>query len=247
MRFKQPIWFDLLPSTNSYLRQMLEKDPSLSDGTVIAARSQVQGRGRSGRSWENFPNQNLTFSWLLKTDVEISNLPTLPLVVGMAVANVLKKLNLPCRVKWPNDVLVGGKKICGILAEYIRLPAEDLTAAIVGVGLNVNIDQVSAEKIDRPATSIFIETGQKMDVENVLGLLLDELSAWIEKWKDGGFSAIREEWIDLCDNIGTEISVLTADGKTQTGIFEDIGQNGQVLLRAGNLLKEIWAGDIFPA
>jgi len=136
-----------------------------------------------------------------------------------------------------NDVLVGGKKICGILSEGIS------GGVIVGIGLNVNME--GSDHIDQPATSILMETGKRLGVEGLLEKLLPTLSIRLEKWKEGGFAALRTEWEKRVPNIGQSVTVRDA-GAEKTGLLSGFGDDGELLLRdeSGTLIS-VWVGDLF--
>ena len=134
MKFGPVIWFDSLGSTNVHLRRMLSEDTSLRSGMVIAARQQREGRGRGERKWVSTAGKDLTFSFFLRAEVEPASIASLALVAGLGVAEALEKVGVRGRLKWPNDVLVGGRKICGILSEHTGADSGGLAGAIVGVG-----------------------------------------------------------------------------------------------------------------
>ena len=117
MRFQKPQWYDELPSTNTTLVEWLREGRDLPDGFVLAARFQTAGRGRYERQWLARPGRNLTFSALLRSDVSPLRFLSLPQAAALGVVAYLEENGLAAQTKWPNDVLVGGRKVCGILAE----------------------------------------------------------------------------------------------------------------------------------
>ncbi len=245
MKFGPVIWFDSLGSTNVHLRRMLSEDASLRSGTVIAARQQTEGRGRGERSWVSTAGKDLTFSFFLRAEVEPASLSSLPLVAGLGVAEALEKVGVRGRLKWPNDVLVGGRKICGILSEHTGADSGGSAGAIVGVGVNVNMNEAESARIDAPATSVFIETGRCVEVDYVLELILEGLGSWIERWERGGFAAVRNDWLAASDDVGRAIKVMEVGGGSRSGTFAGVGEMGELLLRdAGGREHRIWAGDV---
>lgn len=245
MKFGPVIWFDSLGSTNVHLRKMLSEDASLRSGMVIAARQQREGRGRGERKWVSTAGKDLTFSFFLRVEVEPASIASLALVAGLGVAEVLEKVGVRGRLKWPNDVLVGGRKICGILSEYTGADSGGLAGAIVGVGVNVNMNEAESAEIDAPATSVFIETGRCVEVDYVLELILERLGGWIERWERGGFAAVRDDWLAVSDDVGRAIKVVEVGGGSRSGTFAGVGEMGELLLKdSGGGEHKIWAGDV---
>ena len=158
------------------------------------------------------------------------------MAAAVAVAELLEAEGLNPSLKWPNDVLVNGRKICGILSEGIP------GGVIIGIGLNVNMK--SADHIDQPATSVLIETGRRCDVDTLLDKLLKQLSPRIDEWAQGGFPKIRKNWEGKIKTLGKPVSVR--DGAAvRTGILAGFGEAGELLLREHDgSVSAIWAGDL---
>ena len=229
-------WYARLPSTNTFLKERLAVESNLPSGTVVAAREQTQGRGRLDREWFSSVGANLTFSILLRGKFNPRQLPSASMAAAVAVAELLETEGLKPSLKWPNDVLVNGKKICGILSEGIA------DGVIIGIGLNVNMQ--NAEHIDQPATSVLIETGKRRDIDELLGKLLKRLSVRLDEWAAGGFSKVRKNWEAKAQNIGETVAVRDG-GTAHKGVLAGFGPDGELLLRAddGTVLS-IWAGDL---
>lgn len=233
MRFQKPQWYDELPSTNTTLVQWLRAGRNLPAGFVLAARSQTAGRGRYERRWLARAGRNLTFSVLVRSDASPLQFLSLPQAAALGVAAYLEENGLVAQTKWPNDVLVGGRKICGILAERC-------TGVVLGIGLNVNMDADEAASIAQPATSLRIETGAEREVEGALDELLAHLQVWIECWEKGGFAALGEAWESRCANLGQYVAV-----GGHTGVVLGFGPAGQLLLREDDgTRREVWTGDV---
>ena len=228
-------WHDRLPSTNTFLKERLALEPERPSGTLVAAREQTRGRGRRDRPWLAAANENLTFSLLLRGEVEPRKLPAAAMAAAVAVAELLIAEGVQAALKWPNDVLVGGKKICGILSEGIP------DGIIIGIGLNVNME--SAEHIDQPATSLLIETGRRRSIDELLEKLLPFLSARLGEWEQGGFSRVRKSWEANVPNLGKTVSVRDG-GQTRTGILRGFGNDGELLLEEDGTISSVWAGDL---
>ena len=244
MNFLTPEWHDQLASTNTHLLQSLSKGERLSSGFVIVAREQTAGRGRYQRQWIARANENLTFSFLLITKAAFSQLTSLPIAIALGVSDALKTYRISTRTKWPNDVLIDGAKICGMLLERSDQKQPDGTAIVVGIGLNLNMDATTAALIDRPVTSMRLETGCEYDLEQVLAQVLSSTAPWIDRWENGGFTALRTAWEHRCVYLGEQISVGEGDD-VKTGVLEGFGDCGQLLLRGSDgRVREIWAGDV---
>ncbi|QHI70400.1 biotin--[acetyl-CoA-carboxylase] ligase [Tichowtungia aerotolerans] len=229
-------WYDRLPSTNTFLKELLEVDSQLPSGTVVATREQTHGRGRRGRSWLASANENLTFSFLLLGSCEPQKLPAAAMAAAVAVAELLTQEGISADLKWPNDVLVNGRKICGILSEGVP------GGIIVGIGLNVNMQ--NAGHIDQPATSMLIESGSRHSLDELLEKLLPILSGRLDEWAQGGFSRVRKKWEAHVPNIGKMISVRDGDAFRE-GLLAGFGENGELLLQdQSGTVSPVWAGDV---
>lgn len=234
-------WHDRLGSTNAYMKECFIQHSNIPNGMVIAAREQTAGRGRSDRKWLTSPNSNLCFSLHIETDCELIAVPSLTMAAALGVNDYLNSLRIPSAPKWPNDVLVGSKKICGILSE--RISRNGTSGIIIGIGLNVNMSSEEAGAIDRPATSILIESGQGAELQITLEKLLPQLDYWINEWKQGGFSAIRNSWTEKAGPIGKTLSVHDGDVR-KTGTLAGFGEFGELLLQTESGLERVWSGDV---
>lgn len=244
MTFLSPEWRDRVRSTNTCLLQRLSNGDVLPSGYVLAAREQTAGRGRYRRHWIARANENLTFSFLLITKAAFPQLASLPIALALGVADMLEIHGIDAQTKWPNDVLVNGAKICGVLLERSDQKHPDGAAIVIGIGLNVNMDATAAARIDRPVTSTRLETGRECDLETALAQVLSTIAPWIDRWKRGGFAALRTAWERRCVYLGERISVGEGED-AKTGTLEGFGDHGQLLLRATSGRRhEIWAGDV---
>ncbi len=234
-------WFDRLPSTNAYMKETLTRLTTPANGTVFATRDQTAGRGRSDRSWNSEPDTNLCFSLFVETDCALIDVPSLTMAAALGVTDFLNGFNIPASPKWPNDVLVGSAKICGILSERIESPSN--TGIIVGIGLNVNMSSAEAAAIDRPATSMLIECGRAGDLGRTLENLLPYLDHWLAEWKSGGFSSLRKTWTEKAGPIGRPLKVHDGD-LYKEGTLAGFGTHGELLLQTVRGLETIWSGDV---
>jgi BirA family biotin operon repressor/biotin-[acetyl-CoA-carboxylase] ligase len=242
-------WFDRLASTNQMMRERFFAGAGMTDGAIVAAREQTAGRGRQDRKWISAAGQNLCFSLFIATDAELSAVPSLTMAAALAVNDLLRGMDIRSAPKWPNDVMVEDRKICGILAE--RLERADAAAPmaapargmVVGIGLNVNMSSEDARAIDRPVTSILIESGRAADIGRMLTALCDPLAYWIGEWEKGGFAALREPWMEKAGPVGRPLTVHDGDIR-KSGILAGFGRHGELLLETANGIETIWSGDV---
>lgn len=243
-------WFDRLASTNAAMRDRFFKGLDLRHGQIIAAHEQTAGRGRQTRQWISTPDGNLCFSLFIETGVALEAVPSLTMAAALAVNDLLRGMGLRSAPKWPNDVLVNDKKICGILSErvvrndaFAPSSTAPVSGVIVGIGLNVNMSSEEAGAIDRPATSILIESGQAVDIPNTLKALFRPMEFWIGEWERGGFSRFREIWSEKAGPIGKPLTVH--DGDTLiSGTLAGFGEHGELILQTEHGLETIWSGDV---
>ena len=205
------------------------------DGTVVVARSQTAGRGRRGRRWEDEPGASLLVSLVVRSRLPMARWPLLSYAAALAVADMLGEVaGLPVRLKWPNDVLVGGRKIAGILLES----RTTLAAVMVGVGVNLNQCRFPPALALR-ATSVALETERAVDGDTALAVLLRAFDAWRGRLEREGFGPLRERWLALSDTIGRRISVDGVHGEAV-----DLDGDGALLVRDDGGLRRLLAGEI---
>ncbi len=236
-------WHDSLPSTNTYLVAALKETPKLPSGTVVVAREQHAGRGRQHRPWLTPPNQNLTFSFVWRETMPEQYVPAMAQALSVGIAQFLQGYGLTPTIKWPNDLLVEGKKIGGILCERVNLRDSSQVAVVAGIGLNVNLDAVTAAKIDQPATSILLETGLTGELPTVLDELLEQLVAPLHAWSQRGFPGIRADYEAFGWARGSAIRVR--DGESYlSGNHGGYNEDGALVLKVDGGEKICYSGDI---
>jgi BirA family transcriptional regulator, biotin operon repressor / biotin---[acetyl-CoA-carboxylase] ligase len=229
-------------STNDEAKRRAEEGAQ--GGLVITAREQVRGRGRYGRSWASPPG-NLYASVLLRPDCPMGRSAQLSLVAGLALADALKRLGpsgLQVRLKWPNDVLIGGAKVAGLLLEGAARPDGSAGWVIVGSGVNV----ASCPKgTPYPATCLAQERFAELAPFAVLRPYLFALADGLERWQSSGFEPVRKAWLERCMGLGGEIR-LRLEREEISGRFVDLSETGALLLeQAGGRRRTIAAGDVF--
>jgi len=232
------IYSDEVESTNSTLLSSKEFGQN---GTVLLAEHQTKGRGRKERIWISNSGQNLTFSILLKEDFKEKKINLINLGSSLAVAQALENLfQLNVELKWPNDVLVDKKKISGILLESTS-KGNKINKVVVGVGINVNQPNFPG-KFDIQPTSIRKEFKSIVSRERVLSEVLNLFEDIVDIWKKDP-EKILNDWRNRCKLIGERIKIIEED-KIRTGIFNDIDEDGFLILKVADKLEKIHFGDV---
>jgi len=209
------------------------------EGTVHVTAHQTAGRGRLDRGWEAPAGSGLILSVLLRpTDVDDARWTWIPLLTGVAVAKAVSEVapDLDVRLKWPNDVEVGGRKLAGILVERVETP--DGPAAVVGIGLNV---AMTPDQLPIPnATSLAIE-GASADVVAVRDLVLRAIGRWYAKWRtEAANTTLRSAYLDWSGTVGQDVVVTLSDGSTVEGEATDVDEFGRLVVGG----QPVGAGDV---
>ncbi len=242
-------YFSETKSTNDYCLK-LSRDGA-PEGTVVVADYQKQGKGRLNRSWFSAKGENLLLSILLRPQQDIESLQKITLASASILIDTfliyLKKHKLDkikFNVKWPNDILVGNKKIAGILAESI-LQEKHINALVVGFGINLNSsgDSIPAEIRER-ATSLAELIGQPVDIEDFFAELLYHFEGSYVKLERSNYSSVVSTWKKQCKQLGCPIIVSTIDGDEEA-VFQDVNEEGHLLYKRKNgEIAELIAGEI---
>lgn len=213
-------------------------------GLVLVAEEQTSGRGRLDRTWTSPPRAGLTFSVLLRPVREPARLGWLPLLAGLSVAEAVSRTSgLDVRLKWPNDLLVGDRKLAGLLAERTG------DAVVVGVGLNVTL--TAAERPVPEATSLLLEGSATADrtevLRAVLGRLGERLAAWDEHpsaGRDRADAALRSDYRAACASLGHEVRAELPGAPPVEGTAEDVDELGRLVLATAAGPVAVAAGDV---
>ncbi|MDA0333958.1 MAG: biotin--[acetyl-CoA-carboxylase] ligase [bacterium] len=245
MRFLPPQWIERVASTNTSLLEQLAGGICLAAGTVLATDEQTAGRGRGDHQWQTKPGRDLACSFVLHAAGAAENLCSLSMAVALGVTDMLAGIGIIARTKWPNDVTVGHRKICGILPELSHQAWHqgDPAVVVVGVGLNVGMSHAEAAAIDQPATSVHMETGRTASARDLLPELLAALAPRLERWSLGGFASLRPDWENRCAGLGEVVTVIDGDTRRQ-GVLAGFGNGGQLLLTEAGRTVDIWAGHL---
>ncbi len=237
------VYSDEIDSTNSFL---LNKENKFNtDGTVILAEKQNKGHGRKDRVWYSSKGQNLTFSILLTSKkIYSKKFNHINFAASLSVAMAIENLfQLKTELKWPNDILINGKKIAGILLESISKGSK-IDRLIIGIGINVN-QAVFQGVFNIPPTSLKIELNENIDREKLLAEFLNTFEEMLEKVKTNP-EEILKDWKSRCRLIGEKI-VIEGGEKTKYGIFDDLDDDGFLLLNVGGKIEKIHFGEVSVA
>ncbi len=219
---------DSLDSTNRVL--MAAALRGAPEGTTVCAEHQTMGRGRRGRAWHSVPGGSLTFSLLWRYDTGLQSLAGLSLAAGLAVARAVNRYSThPVGLKWPNDVVVGPRKLAGILVE-VQGDLDGAAFAVVGVGLNVQLDEVQREGIDQAVVDL-AELGVTLGRNRLLAECLAELHAVGARFRAQGFAALREAWQALDAYAERPVVLTMPDGRTLRGVAAGVDDTGALRLR----------------
>jgi BirA family biotin operon repressor/biotin-[acetyl-CoA-carboxylase] ligase len=235
------------------------------EGLIVVAERQTAGRGRMGRTWISPPRAGIATSVLLRpgeavadrgwSPVPIGRYAWLPLLAGVALVEAVARLaRLDARLKWPNDLLVDGRKCAGILAEATPAPAGDADppgGVVIGIGLNVTlkVDELPDTPIGPPATSLRLAGAEATDRDPLLRALLRSLAAWYARWRDAGGNAdmagLRVAYLKHCATLGRTVRVSLPGGASLTGTATTVDGEGRLVVRAvDGSATALAAGDV---
>ncbi|MER5333150.1 biotin--[acetyl-CoA-carboxylase] ligase [Micromonospora sp. NPDC002717] len=232
------------------------------EGLVVVAERQTAGRGRRGRAWQSPARAGIATSVLLRPGEAVadrgwppvpqSGYGWLPLLAGVALVEAVARLaELDAGLKWPNDLLIGGAKCAGILAEAVPgdSPAQP-PAIVLGIGLNVTLraDELPEHPTGLPATSLQLAGAAATDRDPLLRALLRSVADWYGRWRSAGGDAVasglREAYLAACATIGRQVRVLLPGGEEITGTATGVDADGQLLVTTPTGVRALAAGDV---
>ncbi len=220
-------------------RALVEK--GMLDESVVVAARQTQGRGRRGRKWDSLPG-NLFMTYIYRHDCPLSIAPQLSFVACVSVGEALRSFIPPGNTityKWPNDVLLNGKKVAGILLETIELSGQEENAYLIACGLNITD---FPKDVRYPATSLQ-EESILLAYEEILNSIVISLQKHLMAWSEQGFSSIYTLWMRDAAYIDASVTI-DLQGKIQSGIFKGLDKDGAMLLKTSDGLMTINAGEV---
>ena len=238
-------YFLELDSTNRYARGLAEQGAA--EGEIVIAEEQSRGRGRLGRSWVSPPYVNVYFSVVLRPKLPPARAPQITLMAAVALAETLDAFSpLPALIKWPNDILMNGKKLAGILTES-SCHADRIEFAILGIGVNLNFPaELMPDAIRGGATSLWAVRQHRVDREEFLRRLIQHLDRCYGILEESGFEAIARRWDDRFSLRGKQVRVEMVDG-VLFGRAIGIDQDGALIIEEESRdLHRVLAGDVMP-
>lgn len=232
--------FDSIDSTNTYAKNLCTEE--MQNGTVIIAEEQTQGRGRFNRKWQSEKGNNLTFSIILQPTIQLENIGLLPICTGGAIAKAIERhLDLKTECKWPNDILIAGKKVCGILIESF-LSNNFKNRFVLGVGINVN-QEIFSDDIINTATSLKLSDGKTVDRILLLTDVLTSLDEMYINIQNGNFDIPLNEWLSRSSMFGKEITIYQGD-KVISGKAVRLDNDGSLVLNCEGKEMKVFSGDV---
>ncbi len=239
---------DVVDSTNSYAKKLAEQGEL--EGTLVVAERQTAGRGRRGRHWESPEGVNVFMTLILRPELHPSRISGMTLLAALALAKAIKEMiSVDVAIKWPNDVIVAGKKVCGILTE---MSSEEnfVHYAVVGMGINVN-QQSFPEELQEKATSLFLETGEKIHRCALAARTVTYFGAYYRRYeREGNLSAFVSEYNQMLANRDREVRVYygmvedAIEKDVQTGIARGIDREGALLVEMEGREERIVSGEV---
>ena len=239
---------DRVDSTNSYAKRLAEQGEP--EGVLVVAERQTAGRGRRGRHWESPEGVNVFMTLILRPKLHPSMISGMTLLAALAIAKAIQEMvSVDVAIKWPNDVIVAGKKVCGILTE---MSSEEnfVHYGVVGMGINVN-QSGFPEELQGKATSLFLETGKKLDRCALAARTVTLFGAYYRQYeREGNLSAIVAEYNQLLANRDREVRVYygmvedAAEEDVRTGIARGIDREGALLVEMDGREERIVSGEV---
>lgn len=238
---KEVIYLKSVDSTNTYAKKLSD---TFIDGTLVISDEQVEGRGRLGRQWVSPPGTGIWMSMFLVPDIAPHEASIITQIAGAAVTKVLSEtLGLDCKIKWPNDITLNGKKVCGILTE-MSSELNCVNYIVVGIGINVNMEEFP-EEIKSIATSLYIESGEKHKRYKIIESILKEFEVQYTKFVE---EKDLTQVINICRGksalIGNEVRIVRRN-KEIIGQAIDISNEGELIVKYENgEIEKIFSGEV---
>ena len=234
------IFVDSTPSTNTEAWRIISKGAS--SGIVITDQ-QLNGKGQRGRKWVFQAGKSVAFSFFSNHDIDSNKIGYLPILSGLAVSNALTKLNVSSQLKWPNDIIVNGKKIGGILCES-TIRKKSSRNIVIGIGMNINQDENDVQNLNIPnAGSLKTEYNKTFVREEVISSVINNLEILLQSFPKN-INKITHNWVKACAHLNQDIE-LSYNSKKIKGIFKGLGDNGVGIVEKNGILIDIASGSIY--
>lgn len=239
---QQIVYREVVDSTNELAKSMAVK--GVEEGTVIIAEEQTAGKGRMGRLWFSPAGQGLWFSIVLRPQICPADAPKMTLVAAVAVARALKEMGIPAGIKWPNDILIQGRKLAGILTE-MNAEIDKVNYLIVGIGINVNLGGgVLPDELSSIATSMEEYAEGGVSRIKVLASLINNFDILYREFVAGGFLNILDSWKELCVTLNRRVQIHTLNNIDE-GLAFDVDEEGALILKMDDgTMKRVFSGEV---
>ena len=239
---KEILCFRKVFSTNSIAKFLANHDAK--EGTVLISEIQTNARGRLGKKWEA-PEGGIWMSLILRPQVPPARIGLITLATGVAIAKSIRSLGVDAKIKWPNDVLIHGKKISGVLTE-VNATFNEIDWIVVGIGIDSNLKlEDFSEDIRIGTTTLTEELPAKVDENELIAIFLNEFEKVYELYKDGEIETILKDWRDLADTIGKYVNITQTGGKITQGYVVGINNEGSLIIeRQDGTLEKIISGEL---
>ena len=236
------VYFEEVTSTNQVIKKMAEEGAT--EGTLVVTDAQNQGKGRAGRVWTMEPGTNIAMSLLIRPKLPPAQISMVTLVMGLAVASACRELyQAPVGIKWPNDVVINGKKICGTLTE-MSTEMMAVNYVVIGTGINVNGTEFPEEIRDK-ATSLCLELGKKVSRAQLMAACMKYFEEYYDKFlQTGDLSLLQEQYNELLLNRNRGVRVLEP-GNEYSGVALGINKDGELLVeKEDGSRAAVYAGEV---
>ena len=239
---KEILCFRKVFSTNSIAKFLANH--SADEGTVLISEIQTKARGRLGKKWEA-PEGGIWMSLILRPQVPPARIGLITLATGVAIAKSIRSLGVDAKIKWPNDVLIHGKKISGVLTE-VNATFNEIDWIVVGIGIDSNLKlEDFSEDIRIGTTTLTEELPTKVDENELIAIFLNEFEKVYQLYKDGEIETILKDWRDLADTIGKYVNITQTGGKITQGYVVGINNEGSLIIeRQDGALEKIISGEL---
>lgn len=237
---KKVIFMPTVDSTNEECKRLASEGEK--EGTLVVADEQTGGKGRRGRLWKSEKGSGIWMSIILRPEISPWNVSSITLVAGLAVSKAVKEVSgLDAGIKWPNDIYVNGKKLCGILTE-MSAQIQQVDFVVVGIGINVNTQYFPSE-LENIACSLYTEANVKFERNKIIASVWENFEKLYDVFKEKGFEALKKEYEENCINIGKRVRVIAKDGYEAETV--GINENGELLVKTDEgEIKTVFSGEV---
>ena len=235
-------YYENIDSTNAAAKDLALKGAP--EGTVVVAEHQTKGKGRLKRSWLSLPGENILFSVIFYPQISTDRVFRLTMLASIAAVRAVRRIcKVDAKIKWPNDLYLNEKKVCGVLTEF-SADFDSVHYTVVGIGLNVNFEISKNSEIENIATSLMEECGEKISRLSVFTALLEELDLLYKSFVKTGGEGLEKEWSKYSMVFGRKIKIISGKD-TKFGIAKGINKSGHlILLNDNGQEEEIVCGDL---